>query len=273
MSGAQGAQPKESRTATTYESIPQEENKTRLDIRSREDEKGIEIDKIQDKVKDAAGKGGPVFGAEESENACIDLLEYSSCQENQFNDHHYSLNQPHHYSVPEKNMSYGGDSVVPNKTHLQYYHTHNQTHHGSFQLQGMEYETSTPGYGYPAYSHSVSVSSMDVGVVPESTTSDVSISHSRPPKGTIDLFSGPPVAMPSQLAPMDREARVLRYREKKKTRKFEKTIRYASRKAYAETRPRIKGRFAKRTDAEGEVDQMFFTPSMAESGYGIVPLL
>nr|GMC66021.1 CONSTANS-like 1 protein [Ipomoea batatas] len=210
---------------------------------------------------------------EESENACIDLLEYSSCQENQFNDHHYSLNQPHHYSVPEKNMSYGGDSVVPNKTHLQYYHTHNQTHHGSFQLQGMEYETSTPGYGYPAYSHSVSVSSMDVGVVPESTTSDVSISHSRPPKGTIDLFSGPPVPMPSQLAPMDREARVLRYREKKKTRKFEKTIRYASRKAYAETRPRIKGRFAKRTDAEGEVDQMFFTPSMAESGYGIVPLL
>nr|GLL18794.1 zinc finger protein CONSTANS-LIKE 2-like [Ipomoea trifida] len=203
---------------------------------------------------------------EESENACIDLLEYSSCQENQFNDHHYNLNQSHHYSVPEKNMSYGGDSVVPNKTHLQYYHTHNQTHHGSFQLQGMEYETSTPGYGYPAYSHSVSVSSMDVGVVPESTTSDVSISHSRPPKGTIDLFSGPPV-------PMDREARVLRYREKKKTRKFEKTIRYASRKAYAETRPRIKGRFAKRTDAEGEVDQMFFTPSMAESGYGIVPLL
>ncbi|XP_019185684.1 PREDICTED: zinc finger protein CONSTANS-LIKE 2-like [Ipomoea nil] len=211
---------------------------------------------------------------EESENACIDLLEYSSCQENQFNDHHYNLNQPHHYSIPEKNMSYGGgDSVVPNKTHLQYY-THTQTHHGSFQLQGMEYETSTPGYGYPAFiSHSVSVSSMDVGVVPESTTSDVSISHSRPPKGTIDLFSGPPVPMASQLGPMDREARVLRYREKKKTRKFEKTIRYASRKAYAETRPRIRGRFAKRTDAEGEVDQMFFAPSMAESGYGIVPLL
>lgn len=63
MSGAQGAQPKESRTATTYESVPQEENKTRLDIRSREDEPGIQVDKIQDKVQDAAGKGGPVFGA------------------------------------------------------------------------------------------------------------------------------------------------------------------------------------------------------------------
>lgn len=112
---------------------------------------------------------------------------------------------------------------------------------------------------------------MDVGVVPESTMRDVSIGHSRPPKGTIDLFSGPPIQMPSHLPPMDREARVLRYREKKKTRKFEKTIRYASRKAYAETRPRIKGRFAKRTDVEAEVDQMFSTSLMTEVGYGIVP--
>ena len=112
---------------------------------------------------------------------------------------------------------------------------------------------------------------MDVGVVPESTMSDVSISHPRPPKGTIDLFLSPLVQMPTQLTPMDREARVLRYREKKKTRKFEKTIRYASRKAYAETRPRIKGRFAKRTDMEVEVDQMFCTTLMAENGYGIVP--
>lgn len=36
----------------------------------------------------------------------------------------------------------------------------------------------------------------------------------------------------------------LRYREKRKRRTFEKTIRYESRKAYAEVRPRIKGRFA-----------------------------
>lgn len=43
-----------------------------------------------------------------------------------------------------------------------------------------------------------------------------------------------------------REERVRRYREKRKNRKFQKTIRYASRKAYAEARPRIKGRFVKR---------------------------
>jgi len=113
---------------------------------------------------------------------------------------------------------------------------------------------------------------LDIGVVPESPMRDVSISHTRPPKGTIDLFSGPPIQMmPSHFSPMDREARVLRYREKKKTRKFEKTIRYASRKAYAETRPRIKGRFAKRTDVEAEVDQMFSTTLITEVGYGIVP--
>ena len=49
----------------------------------------------------------------------------------------------------------------------------------------------------------------------------------------------------------EREARLMRYREKRKSRRFEKTIRYASRKAYAETRPRIKGRFAKRTPGAG----------------------
>ena len=117
----------------------------------------------------------------------------------------------------------------------------------------------------------VSVSSLDVSVVPESTMSDISVSHPRPPKGTIDLFSSPPMQVPTQLSPLDREARVMRYREKKKTRKFEKTIRYASRKAYAETRPRIKGRFAKRTDVEAEMDQMFTNSLMADSGYGIVP--
>ncbi|KAF3795191.1 Zinc finger protein CONSTANS-LIKE 3 [Nymphaea thermarum] len=48
----------------------------------------------------------------------------------------------------------------------------------------------------------------------------------------------------------EREARVSRYREKRKKRQFEKKIRYASRKAYAEKRPRVKGRFVKSTEAE-----------------------
>ncbi|CAL9751120.1 unnamed protein product [Musa acuminata subsp. burmannicoides] len=59
MSGAQGAQPEESLTPTTYESVPAEENKTRLDPRSKEDEGMIKIEKQQDKVEDAAGGGRP----------------------------------------------------------------------------------------------------------------------------------------------------------------------------------------------------------------------
>ena len=42
-----------------------------------------------------------------------------------------------------------------------------------------------------------------------------------------------------------------RYREKRKRRTFEKTIRYESRKAYAEVRPRIKGRFATKDEVLG----------------------
>lgn len=69
----------------------------------------------------------------------------------------------------------------------------------------------------------------------------------------------------------------MRYREKRKNRKFEKTIRYASRKAYAETRPRIKGRFAKRTDmlSDVDVDEMYGSVASSvfftDAQYGVVP--
>jgi hypothetical protein len=43
----------------------------------------------------------------------------------------------------------------------------------------------------------------------------------------------------------ERQAKVMRYREKRKRRRYEKQILYESRKAYAQLRPRIKGRFAK----------------------------
>ncbi|OIW05448.1 hypothetical protein TanjilG_12039 [Lupinus angustifolius] len=136
----------------------------------------------------------------------------------------------------------------------------------NFQL-GLDFDQS-PRFSYNgSIAQSVSVSSIDVVIVPESTMRDVLISHPSPTQGTIDLLYGPSC----HLTPMDREARVLRYREKKKTRKFEKTIRYASRKAYAETRPRVKGRFAKRTDVEAEVDQMFSSSLITEVEYGIVP--
>jgi hypothetical protein len=81
----------------------------------------------------------------------------------------------------------------------------------------------------------------------------------------------------------------MRYREKRKNRRFEKTIRYASRKA--EKRPRVKGRFAKRADDnEPDVDvnaavvvvappapmppppqQPTYPYVLDFSGYGVVP--
>lgn len=68
MSGAQGAQPKESKTATTYESKEGGQNRTRTDLLSKEDQGGIQVDKHQEKVHDPAGKGGPVFGAGKDDN-------------------------------------------------------------------------------------------------------------------------------------------------------------------------------------------------------------
>lgn len=46
----------------------------------------------------------------------------------------------------------------------------------------------------------------------------------------------------------ERREKVQRFREKKKNRQFKKLIRYASRKRYAEVRPRIKGRFARKDE-------------------------
>lgn len=112
-------------------------------------------------------------------------------------------------------------------------------------------------------SHSVSSSSMDVGVVPDANA----ISELSHPYGKTMNFGSDSSNQAIQVTGIDREARVLRYREKRKNRKFQKTIRYASRKAYAETRPRIKGRFAKRSDIEAEVDRIF----VPDTGYGVVP--
>lgn len=78
-------------------------------------------------------------------------------------------------------------------------------------------------------------SSMGMGIVPDAALTDLS---STKVSACVQYADG--------IELMAREARVLRYKEKRKNRNFEKTIRYASRKAYAEARPRVNGRFAKR---------------------------
>ncbi|CAN6200919.1 unnamed protein product [Urochloa humidicola] len=107
-----------------------------------------------------------------------------------------------------------------------------------------------------------------------SAVSSVDVEAVAPERGDMA-----PAARPVPLVGESREARLMRYREKRKNRRFEKTIRYASRKAYAETRPRIKGRFAKRADNDADADEADADAEAAvptasyvlDFGYGVVP--
>ncbi|KAL0354308.1 UNVERIFIED_CONTAM: Zinc finger protein CONSTANS-LIKE 9 [Sesamum angustifolium] len=58
-----------------------------------------------------------------------------------------------------------------------------------------------------------------------------------------------PPGTESSMPSASRNDAVMRYKEKKKARKFEKKVRYASRKARADVRRRVKGRFVKAGDA------------------------
>jgi len=81
------------------------------------------------------------------------------------------------------------------------------------------------------------------GVVPEGA--DISSGLDGLPGGlSFDkLPSSARLLQLSHLQPLAREARVMRYREKKKTRKFEKTIRYAFAQGLRREPPENKGMF------------------------------
>ncbi|KAL2938080.1 Zinc finger protein CONSTANS-LIKE 9 [Bienertia sinuspersici] len=69
---------------------------------------------------------------------------------------------------------------------------------------------------------------------------------------SILLLGEPPWCPPcheNSLQSATRTEAVMRYKEKKKARKFDKKVRYASRKARADVRKRVKGRFVKAGDA------------------------
>nr|APM86403.1 putative zinc finger protein CONSTANS-like protein [Chrysanthemum lavandulifolium]APM86408.1 putative zinc finger protein CONSTANS-like protein [Chrysanthemum lavandulifolium] len=124
----------------------------------------------------------------------------------------------------------------------------------------MDYTSSTTNQ---SHSLSVSSTSIDEGTASEqSSIVDISYPLVLPAINNEKKFSA-----------ADREARVLRYKEKRKNRKYDKKIRYASRKAYAETRPRIKGRFVKQMESAAEDgDPCLFTAVCGgEVEYGVVP--
>ncbi|KAM3326300.1 zinc finger protein CONSTANS-LIKE 13 [Capsicum chacoense] len=77
-------------------------------------------------------------------------------------------------------------------------------------------------------------------------------SHNPP---TTETFQMVPKVAHRELNSQERETAVSRYKEKKKTRRYEKHIRYESRKARAESRTRIKGRFAKMDYRDSSVHQ------------------
>ncbi|KAJ7979505.1 CONSTANS-like protein [Quillaja saponaria] len=171
------------------------------------------------------------------------------------------------------------DSIVPVQTKRTPPPVANHSSEICFDIDFCRSKLSSLSYPSQSLSQSVSSSSPEVGVVPDGNSmSEISYPFRQNMSNGSDSSGNGSgnTKQPTQLCGMDREARVLRYREKRKNRKFEKTIRYASRKAYAETRPRIKGRFAKRAEIESDVDPLYSSVAtsaglMAGSQYGVVP--
>ncbi|CAH8358729.1 unnamed protein product [Eruca vesicaria subsp. sativa] len=163
--------------------------------------------------------------------------------------------------------SSGADSLVPVQTKTEPVPLTKNDH--CFDIDFCRSKLSAFTYPTQSNNQSLSTSSLEYGVVPDgNTSSEISIPFNRSTTTTTITTSTGTTG--DQTSSMNREARVLRYREKRKNRKFEKTIRYASRKAYAESRPRIKGRFAKRTETEN--DDVFLSHVYASAAqYGVVP--
>ncbi|KAI5585497.1 hypothetical protein POPTR_006G173600v4 [Populus trichocarpa] len=213
------------------------------------------------------------------ENPVVKTGDMFFCEMDPFLDFEYQNSMDGRYKQSHGGGGAGADSVVPvqNKPAPLPVIDHKNCFDIDFCRSKL---TSFSSYPSQSLSHSVSSSSLDVGVVPDGNSmSDISYPFGR----SMNTYTDPSMPISgsttnqaaAQLAGIDREARVLRYREKRKNRKFEKTIRYASRKAYAETRPRIKGRFAKRTEMESDMDTLYNSPSsvpfLADTHYGVVP--
>ncbi|KAJ1258982.1 hypothetical protein BS78_10G118000 [Paspalum vaginatum] len=199
----------------------------------------------------------------------FDLVGYNSyCDNNVNNQEQYGIQEEQQLMQKEFGEE-GNECVVASQVAMA-----NEKQQSGYGVVGAEQAASMTA-GVSAYtesiSNSISFPSLEVRIVPDNMVTDMLNSSILTPAGAINLFSDPSLHMPLHFSSMEREARVLRYKEKKKNRKFEKTIRYATRKTYAEARPRIKGRFAKRSNMETEVDQMFSTAALSDGSYGTVP--
>ncbi|KAG6748508.1 hypothetical protein POTOM_048434 [Populus tomentosa] len=69
--------------------------------------------------------------------------------------------------------------------------------------------------------------------------------EAEPQPSTIGTSPALPNVGTHELSSQERDSAISRYKEKKQTRRYDKRIRYESRKVRADSRIRIKGRFAK----------------------------
>ncbi|KAL3716640.1 hypothetical protein ACJRO7_008253 [Eucalyptus globulus] len=192
------------------------------------------------------------YGGEADEY--LDLIEYGSCTEHQALDECNPLE-----TRIDKGQS-TSDGVVP----VQLMDSTAQQNVCWDNKNGIAKDAFVSN---PSSNHTVSHSIFHASISRLQTMNEISNSYARIPIGTTGIFSNPPLLRPFQNPAINREAKVLRYKEKRKARKFDKKIRYALRKTYADSRPRVKGRFARRSAAELKVDQMF---SIEDYGYGFV---
>lgn len=93
-------------------------------------------------------------------------------------------------------------------------------------------------------SHKDSEKHSDIGDSVSLANDDAHNQHSQHPVDSNALLDFPKI-FPYELTSQERETAISRYKEKRKTRRYDKRVRYESRKVRAECRTRIKGRFAK----------------------------
>ncbi|CAD6261466.1 unnamed protein product [Miscanthus lutarioriparius] len=132
----------------------------------------------------------------------------------------------------------------------------NQPHHRAFDPFGTQYHHPGNGLtfevdarlglgsGGAARQTQTSAASATIMSFCGSTFTDAASSRLKEPTLTDDSRLQMPIDQSTE-----RELKLMRYKEKRMRRCYEKQIRYASRKAYAQVRPRVKGRFAKVTEA------------------------
>ncbi|KAF7048589.1 hypothetical protein CFC21_057321 [Triticum aestivum] len=73
--------------------------------------------------------------------------------------------------------------------------------------------------------------------------------------GDLQALPGPGPAPVGRYSAEERRERIEKYRTKRNQRNFQKKITYACRKTLADSRPRVKGRFARNVDDDAAADQ------------------